>query len=874
MLTKTPAWNTETRSQRATARRRGPHAPAQPSLARWASEDSVTHRRAPRPRIPAWRRLHPGQPAIPALPSCPRLRLAAGWSGQGGAGQCPLLATRSGCYHLATARPRPRLSLGGVSTRHALPCPPPARRRLVALLQSPLVALAAFVAALALLALPGPAGAWLDGLPFSGLELAAALVVCLLLAVWWPARPDPWLAGAALGLAALALLKLALAWTVPSTGAVAVYRGELGEERPVERSTEFGWVDATRLDQRLAFTPDDFPLHFFNNSERYNCYLRGEKNRLRGNECQDDRAALPFSVVWSGVVQVPAAGDYRFWLESGGVAQLAVDGEPHLAVNGAAGHRTDRGAVSLAPGWHALTLRFRAETPAERQVALWWDSSGRREVVAAPALLPAPVVAWRLQALALTPAASTALAALAGLLGLLLAFRVGRALVARLASARSWPARLAVLGRPGLVLWLALGLIAAFQRYQGLEGRTVILPGGEDPLAYETFARDIVLNGPLMTLGHPLGQGFPYHFQPFYPYALALWHLLAGEGLYGPFVLQFFLLGASGALLCLLARRLFGIGAALATLALFQLLWIVELTDMADDLLSENFYVVALPLALLLLARYSQTGAWGALAAGGLSFGLAAITRATALSALPFVVLSIALARRRPDGARRAALACALLLLGVLLPVSLVPLRNAIVSGRPVLFATNAGVTMQMAHRPTKKVNLKEGDNNPLYRALHLDPGVRKMLEFMRQDPLGYLEASRPLAVYTLGFARAMNKRDSTHWLLVALNLLYLGGIALERRARGALALPLHGFILTHFLAMVVFVPNAYGYRQVLPMYLVMLPVAALPLVCAARSLAGALLRRAQPAGGAGAEGFAGVALAPPGRGQAPPLPD
>jgi len=65
-----------------------------------------------------------------------------------------------------------------------------------------------------------------------------------------------------------------------------------------------------------------------------------------------------------------------------------------------------------------------------------------------------------------------------------------------------------------------------------------LLGGGQDWLTHESFARDILLNGPLMTLGKPLGEGRTFYAQPFYPYALAAMHWLTGEDQFGVVVVQ------------------------------------------------------------------------------------------------------------------------------------------------------------------------------------------------------------------------------------------------------------------------------------------------------------------------------------------------
>src|SRR6266581_3398096 len=98
-----------------------------------------------------------------------------------------------------------------------------------------------------------------------------------------------------------------------------------------------------------------------------------------------------------------------------------------------------------------------------------------------------------------------------------------------------------------------------------LAGRATILSGLDDWLIYESSARDILLNGPLMDGGQ--GHATPFYGQPLYPYVLALAHRLTGEGLFGPLVLQYAALGLVVALTGALARRAFGATTHFARLA-------------------------------------------------------------------------------------------------------------------------------------------------------------------------------------------------------------------------------------------------------------------------------------------------------------------
>jgi hypothetical protein len=92
--------------------------------------------------------------------------------------------------------------------------------------------------------------------------------------------------------------------------------------------------------------------------------------------------------------------------------------------------------------------------------------------------------------------------------------------------------------------------------YAPLVGRATVLSGLDDWLIYESSARDILLNGPLMDGGQ--GHAAPFYGQPLYPYVLALAHKLTGEGLFGPLAVQFAALGLVVAATAVLARRAFG----------------------------------------------------------------------------------------------------------------------------------------------------------------------------------------------------------------------------------------------------------------------------------------------------------------------------
>ena len=55
-------------------------------------------------------------------------------------------------------------------------------------------------------------------------------------------------------------------------------------------------------------------------------------------------------------------------------------------------------------------------------------------------------------------------------------------------------------------------------------------------------------------------------------------------------------------------------------------------------------------------------------------------------------------------------------------------------------------------------VRFARADDNPIYNALGLDKPTREVLEFMIQDPAGYVRACLVLAAYTVGFGFALDE--------------------------------------------------------------------------------------------------------------------
>lgn len=726
--------------------------------------------------------------------------------------------------------------------------------------------------------LPGHPFGWLRGLPLNPFGLTLLVFFGLVLFAAWPLCWNDYRAENSVGefrapssafrvssgmghlrrgmlrpmgliVAVLCAGKLAVAIAAPAYGLQASYYAKPGSSDPFERSTEFPGLTATRLDQRLDFQGDSFPLYFLNDNVRFNYYRDDEP----------DRATLPFAARWHGWLDVPADGEYRFWLTAAGRGRLELAGAGPLEIDNAGQAGTIERSFRLSAGPRPITVEYDRRAGEEARLAVEWDNGRGRAALAGPVLSAEPA--------RLPPGLTSPLGLVARALDV--AYVLGLAMFsAWLLQARYRPIRARSSDRPALLaaapvaavgppsmaargtplkdrsanplLALLLAGVFAYAALTSLDlhERVVLLDGGADWLTYETYARDIQLNGPLMPLGRPIGKGRPFFFQPFYPYALAAFHWLTGEGLYGVVVLQLFGIGVAGVLVYYLADRLFGrLSGAFALLLTLGVLGPFQLDWVSRRLLSENIYFWLVPATALAFMRLgdgqclpaARPARWDLALVAGVLLGLACVTRGPTLLWVPAVLLLTycRLTSSAGQSDRRFSRRIAVGLVGMaalacLAAVALVPVRNWIVAGQPSLVATNGVATMELAHPLSPAVDLRGVEKNPVYRAVKLDYAIIQFVEFIRQDPLGYAATLVPLGLYALGLPGWLEPDSPIRWELVGLVALYGAYLAFSVRRAPSAALLLHSFVWLHFAMMMVFLPNVYGYRQVLPMYILL----------------------------------------------------
>ncbi len=634
-------------------------------------------------------------------------------------------------------------------------------------------------------------------------------------AVWlaFPAvsrRHSGWL------LAALALvvgLKLAAGAVDSPVGLVARYWVGTSPTGPAERSTDFRWLTgATRVDRAIDFHGNQFPVHFFDDAARFNLPA----------DARPSRDQLPFFVRWDGDLLVPSDGQHLFRLESVGPARLWLDDVQAVSTGPVEGVQTAEARVPLASGLHHLRVEYGRPEARVPHVQLQWEErpGGPLQVVAAPAV-------FRERPAGENPTWQASLATSLGAIAdaLLVAALLGWAL-AGLGTLRHRPP--AAWRRAALALLPLLFLGYGLALYAPVDGRTTILSGLDDWLTHESSARDILLNGPLMTGGRASGP--PYYAQPLYPYALALAHALAGEGLSGVLVLQMASLGVVLAMAGLLGSRLFGWTGGAAALGFFWAFLQQEHLRVARQLLNENLYmplVVAALLVLVALVRRRQPPPWWQTLLAGVLLGVTAIARSQFLLFVPFAFLVLWLAWRRQPAARwRSFLAISVLIVGMLAAIAPVTARNVVVSRRLVFITSSAGQNLLGDHGPPRGFDLGDVDSNPVYEALRLDHETRTVVEYARRDPGGYLLTWLVNGTYSIGWTTFRRSDGSVYWGFLVTFATYVAAFLLPRARRLEVWL-LHAFVATHLLVMMAFEADTYGFRLVVPMYVVAAVVAA-----------------------------------------------
>lgn len=673
-----------------------------------------------------------------------------------------------------------------------------------------------FVATLIWLAyfLVPTSGGWVDGVPAGPVDTVGLLLVL------WIAGHSVRPGGERLVLAAL-IVGVAGTAALPGAGGFqARYFPNASATGAHERGTEYPDAAFTRIDERLEFGANsrEFPLAFFNDNSRFNFYRPGEPHRRR----------LEFSVAWTGWWWT-GGGSQTLYLDApSSSARLYVDGVLALDVSPQSGEATQ--SMALSSGWHRLHVTFLSPYAAPRQLSAGIARDGQR--------LPFDAASVRTERLSgQQRAAGRALSAIksfADAAALLWLSAIGCLLLIRRAGEawqRPWQSDRAV-----MAIVIALGAVEAMRFAWPWTRQALLLAGGDDPMTYEGYARDIQFNGILMNRGLPPGEGEPFYYQAFYPYFLAAAHAVFGEGMFGVMLMQRLFVVLVAVAVIRIAVELAGPKVWPAALVIGGLFSWWKFAPIAADLLNESLYLPLMMAWTATLIRTCREPSTGRAATTGLFGGLAAITRSTAILSWPIIWLACGWPWRR---SRRGTVVLGTMVVCSLAVFSLIGIRNWIVAHRFVPASTELGITLLGGNEPPPELEIDLSRHAALYQRLGVSANTAKVVEYAMIAPGAFALGIGRKALFALGFYEpyAPDWGYSPVYILVWSSAIF--GLVVAIRAGHApptaVLLPLV-IALTQYVAVVIVYPK--GERLILPVHTALVPYAAIAAHAAFRRLA------------------------------------
>ena len=209
-----------------------------------------------------------------------------------------------------------------------------------------------------------------------------------------------------------------------------------------------------------------------------------------------------------------------------------------------------------------------------------------------------------------------------------------------------------------------------------------------DPLYHDVWAQNIAS-------GNWIG-GKVFFRAPFYAYFLAAVYKIFGHSYIIPRVIQHLIGSFSCVLVYLVAKRLFNRKVAVVSgliAASYGMFLYFE-----GELLLDSFLVFFDLLLILLLLKVRETPKFSRWFVCGMVLGFSAITRPNILFFIPFVWLWVFLVFKKEKPFKKILTYSALFLLGSILIISPVTLRNLVVGGDLVLIASQGGINFYIGN--------------------------------------------------------------------------------------------------------------------------------------------------------------------------------
>lgn len=504
-------------------------------------------------------------------------------------------------------------------------------------------------------------------------------------------------------------------------------------KNPPERSTEFIHMPqgATRFDRELSFVQAGYaenarpmPLWFLNDSRRF-------------TGSSTEKASLPIFIEWSGYLYVPA-GTMTIGADSDGTTEISV-------------------IMPKKENVVPITVRYAASTAPNRSLKLFWNDANKTPVTGS--LYAKPYTVRAIHVHYFLKLADGGLKAMAlALFVILIAIRP---------AIHAWKILFASTGVVSFLFFAERLMRAARSPYFNMLG------GGNDPLAYETYARYLQFTGNWSMAAIEQGS---YYYQPYY-YFITLLHYIGGEGLLPILFMQGALLVAAGMALGETGRRMTN------TEPIPQKAWPFALIAPALVLMPQTageasalfpsifgIFFASLTALLLILRNASKNKEYVARAAGGVAFGLGIMNRFNFLSWLPLIILW-ALFQKRGIKNLLFFIAGSLVIIGPILA------RNHAIAGQIRIFSRSNATINFIKSAPPAALHYAPKNIHPRLNTVHdtiFDSRATPIMQWIAENPALYIR-------HTL-----LKAKDTAIWLSWPLVLFIIAsGAYLAHASRG-----------------------------------------------------------------------------------------
>lgn len=240
-----------------------------------------------------------------------------------------------------------------------------------------------------------------------------------------------------------------------------------------------------------------------------------------------------------------------------------------------------------------------------------------------------------------------------------------------------------------LAVFLAAFLIRLIYLIQSRSNPSFYFPM-IDELWHFNWAKDII--------GGNFWGSEAYFRGPLYPYFLAILLKITGSSILWSRILQMIIPSLSAVLIYLLGTKSFshkvGIMAALAFAAYGTMIFYDAM------FMIESLFIFLNLLAVYFLLRYEKAVRPLRWFISGAILGLSAIARPNILLIAPLFFLWIYFRPQFAGKKKRSFLIAATYLIGILIPILTVTLRNYVITGEPILISSQGGVNLYIGNNP------------------------------------------------------------------------------------------------------------------------------------------------------------------------------